>query len=49
MSSLSCLGLDLEMKLLMVCVNATFGSEMVDWKTLQVVLRLSLVICCCDK
>ena len=32
-----------------VCVYATFGIEMVDWKTLQIVLRLSLVIYCCDK
>ena len=24
-----------------MCVYATFGGEIVDWKTLQVVLRLS--------
>ena len=38
------LGFDLELKLLMVCVLMLyFGGVMIDWITLQVVLRLSLV------
>ena len=35
---------DLEMKLLIVCVfMLQFGSVMIDWKTLKIILRLRFV------
>ena len=43
------LGFDLELKLVMVCVLMLhFGGVMIDWITLQDVLRRSLVDYCYD-
>ena len=43
------LGFDLELKLVMVCVlTLHIGGVMIDWITLQVFLRLSLVNYCYD-